>query len=294
MVYGEFKRKIKEKIYAAFPLDEYSIAIRGVYKNNNTTKQGVFIKRNGSDVTPIFYFDELWNAFQSGTSIEGLVDFIREYLQSADKDDTETITQMITDYESVKERIYCKLVKIKGNDKLLRTHPYKTYLDIAMIYYVAVDNNMTRTLNVSKALMGIWGIDQLELDNQAWENTLKDMSPFFSSIHDVLRELTGADDFAMKNEEFPLYVLSNEKKYFGAICIRYPGMLKEISTKVGGSFYILPSSVHEWIIMPANNCFDVDELSGLVQAVNDKEVEPEEVLSDHAYFYSTVLGQIVF
>lgn len=292
MEYGEFKTKLKEKICAAFPLDEYSVVIREVCKNNNTTKQGIFIKRNGSDATPIFYFDELWDAFQSGTSIEGLIDFIREYLQAADKSDIETITQMIIDYERVKEKIYCKLVKIKGNDELLRTHPYKTYLDIAVIYYIAVD--MTRTLNVSEALMGIWGINKYELDEQAWKNTLKDLSPFFSSMHDVLRELTGADDFAVKNEEFPLYILSNEQKHFGAICIRYPGILKEISEKVGGSFYILPSSVHEWIIIPAYDCFSVDELSGLVQAVNDKEVEPEEVLSDHAYFYSTALGQIVF
>ena len=83
MIYGEFKTKLKEKICAAFPLDEYSVVIREVCKNNNTTKQGIFIKRNGSDATPIFYFDELWDAFQSGTSIEGLIDFIREYLQAA-------------------------------------------------------------------------------------------------------------------------------------------------------------------------------------------------------------------
>ena len=93
---------------------------------------------------------------------------------------------------------------------------------------------------------------------------------------------------------FPMYVLTNQKKTFGAICIRYPGMLKELSEKFGGDFYILPSSVHECILVPADETVSRDILKEMVTDINQTQVEPQEILANQAYLYSRTLNQIVF
>ena len=118
---------------------------------------------------------------------------------------------------------------------------------------------------------------------------------------EILREcFLNADVDVAKTEDeaeyriFPMYVLTNQKKTFGAICIRYPGMLKELSEKFGGDFYILPSSVHECILVPADETVSRDMLKEMVTDINQTQVEPQEILANQAYLYSRTLNQIVF
>ncbi len=89
-----------------------------------------------------------------------------------------------------------------------------------------------------------------------------------------------------------MYVLTNRQRLNGACCILYQDVLKQVAGRLGDSLYILPSSIHEVIAIPASASGNPKELSQLVQEINIAEVAPEEILSDHAYYYDRELDEV--
>ena len=83
-----------------------------------------------------------------------------------------------------------------------------------------------------------------------------------------------------------MYVLTNESKLNGAACILYENVLYDFAQKLGADLYILPSSVHEVILLPKLSMFEKDELVNMVKEVNTEGVAADEVLSDHVYEYN--------
>lgn len=81
------------------------------------------------------------------------------------------------------------------------------------------------------------------------------------------------------------YVLSNTEKFHGATAILYPGLLQEIGEATKSNFFLLPSSLHEVILMKDNGEMSAEELQRMVMQINRTEVKPEEVLSDEVYCY---------
>lgn len=89
-------------------------------------------------------------------------------------------------------------------------------------------------------------------------------------------------------EENPsMYVLSNAERLNGAAAILDAKTMEDISEKLGGDFVVLPSSIHETIVLPMNEDMDRQALETMVQDVNAGQVAPEERLSDHVYMYDS-------
>ncbi|MDE7404300.1 MAG: hypothetical protein K2M81_04265, partial [Lachnospiraceae bacterium] len=86
--------------------------------------------------------------------------------------------------------------------------------------------------------------------------------------------------------KMPMYVLTNKQKLYGAACMLYPGVLKTFAEKIQRDFYILPSSIHEVILVPADADTDKEALHEIVTEINRTQVAEEEVLADSVYFYS--------
>ena len=87
--------------------------------------------------------------------------------------------------------------------------------------------------------------------------------------------------------EFPLYVLTNKSRMFGAACMMYPDVFKNATLEIKGDFYVLPSSIHEVLLLPSDNVFDAEGLGRLVREINENQVEPYEVLSNNVYYYDS-------
>ena len=83
----------------------------------------------------------------------------------------------------------------------------------------------------------------------------------------------------------PMYVATNSKKLNGACVMIYDGLLRDFARKVGRSFYIIPSSIHEVILIPDTLDMDIRYMKAMVKEVNGTEVALEEVLSDNVYRY---------
>ena len=89
-----------------------------------------------------------------------------------------------------------------------------------------------------------------------------------------------------------MYVLSNRIHSYGAAAILYSGRMEGIGMYLKSNYYVLPSSVHEVIVVPEKAAVEKEELSAMVAEINRTQVEAEEVLSDHAYYYDRKKGRL--
>ena len=132
----------------------------------------------------------------------------------------------------------------------------------------------------------------------------------FEDMVDIMMGLVfeGKLHFGNPKEMHQMYILTNRNKINGAGCILYPDVLKTFADMMVHDLYIIPSSVHETLLIPI---FPDDEdvvedpdsiyygmtqeemLNAMIQEVNITQLTPEEVLSDHAYKYIRATGEIV-
>lgn len=302
MSYEDFTQALLKEIRRQAG-EEYQVALQTIKKNNGVSRDAVSITRKDCKVAPLIYIGSFYERYQGGSSVVRLAACLLENYYEMDDSLLDINTDFFSDYENAKKHLYCKLVNIGMNREILREIPYRTYLDLAVVYYymTASVGSGQATILINKNHLEMWGITGEELDRQAWENTVSDLKASLRPMGEILREcFLNADVDVAKTEDeaeyriFPMYVLTNQKKTFGAICIRYPGMLKELSEKFGGDFYILPSSVHECILVPADETVSRDMLKEMVTDINQTQVEPQEILANQAYLYSRTLNQIVF
>ena len=83
-----------------------------------------------------------------------------------------------------------------------------------------------------------------------------------------------------------MLILTNQYKIYGATTMLYPGILKKISDKLDSDLVLIPSSIHEFLVLPRTIHDDIPTLNSFINEVNSTEVTDEEILSDHVYIYS--------
>ena len=100
------------------------------------------------------------------------------------------------------------------------------------------------------------------------------------------------DDERMAMES-PLFVLTNEAKLFGAVYMFLPEVMDKIADEKGDDLYILPSSIHEILILKTSELDDLPRLQHMVQDINEMQVPMEQRLSNHVYRYSKRDGLVI-
>ena len=146
------------------------------------------------------------------------------------------------------------------------------------------------TITIKNEHMAMWGVTAEQLDRIAEENTPKLFPAQICSMFDIIDELSGD---SMDKEEciknIPdigrMYVVSNPSRVFGAAVMCYKDVFHEIAMKYRSSLYILPSSVHELIIIVPRLLEKVSELRAMVYEVNRTTLEKQDRLSDSVYYY---------
>ncbi|MCP1101748.1 hypothetical protein M2454_001280 [Aequitasia blattaphilus] len=182
--------------------------------------------------------------------------------------------------EEVKDRIIFQLINPHRNQELLRDTPHILYLDLAIVFCVYYEQ---RAMIIKENLSHLWKLNTETLYRIARENTERLLPSDFTSIEEVLTRLTGCE---MKPEEEIMYILSNKQGIWGAASILYQGELKEIGKTLEEDYYVLPSSIHEVIIVPKSKAISREDLDAMIQEINETQVGEQEVLSNHAYYYN--------
>lgn len=288
MNYNEFQERLKEELQNRVSSDISLCPVTST-KNNHTKKDGFQLQKSTSNVGIILYLDDWYSAFLEGTTLSDIADTFMEMYQRATAV-TLPDTKTLTDYESIREKIFYKLINFKENQQELKDIPYIPYLDLAIVFYVLLDcdeNNM-KSMQIRSKHLELWKKELPDLFADAKRNTEKFLPAEFLSMSDILKEVSydvEADSETDGSALPEMYVLTNAIRKYGAISFLQEGTLQQISEKLQEDFFLLPSSVHEVILVKtAGLCASF--LNEMIQDINKTNVLPEDVLSDHAYFYS--------
>ncbi len=284
--------------------DEYEVTLNNVVKNNGLELTGIIIMEKSKSAAPTIYLDDYYDEIKGNKETKEIGRIVNEvlrlYKQNCNNLDFDF--SFFSDYGKMESRIMYKLLNYEANRKLLLDVPHVRYMDLAVVFYVLVDHesigNGSVLIHNNHAQM--WKVSESDLYETATKNTPKLMQYRFSSMDNIIAEFLDSEeavDFLTCDEIRPndLYVLTNNKKLFGAACLLYDGLLKRISQKLKSSLYIIPSSIHELIIIPQKAFpYTKDELIEMVRTVNANEVDIVDILSDNVYEYKLGTEDICF
>ncbi len=288
MTYFQFIHAVEEKVKEE-TAGSLSVYIHSTVKNNGTRRHGLTIAEKGINIFPTIYLEEYYRQFQNGISVEHIAgDILRLYSEVRFQRSFES--DLLKDYQRIKGKIIYHLVNRKANQELLEEVPYEEYLDLAVIYYVLLEVNHygMASLMIRDEHLEMWGVTGKEIAREARSNTRR-LLPFeFRTMSELLEELVVLEEEDVGEEEDGkemMYVLSNQIRCYGAAVILYENQLAGIGAYLEENYYVLPSSVHELIIVPESAAPGKKELDFLVAEVNETQVDEEERLASHAYYY---------
>lgn len=290
MEYKEFVEYIK--MNAGYIAGEGgNITINHVIKNNGCEMDGLVIMEKGKDIAPTIYLDSFYELYTNGENIKNIIRQI-EVIYEQNKNNVTFDVNILKHFDTIKDKIVYKVVNYRSNEKLLEQVPHKRILDLAVVFYCLLDNEYGRsaTALIYNNNLKNWNVTMDDVYKAALKNTPDLLHSKISSMA-ALFEKCGVN---VDGEEVDLkdyvpsdmYVLTNESKLNGAACILYENVLYDFAQKLGADLYILPSSVHEVILLPKLSMFEKDELVNMVKEVNTEGVAADEVLSDHVYEYN--------
>lgn len=207
------------------------------------------------------------------------------------------------EYVNVKNNIVYKLINTERNREMLEDIPYIEFLDLSVVFQCLLSRNESHleTLLIHNVHTKLWDVTVEELYKVAVENTRVLLPYEIKNMADVIDEIMKEEDAEhFKHEDCMaklesnniMYVLSNQKRIDGAVSMIYPGLLRDFADKIGSSFYIIPSSVHEVLLLPSENPEDRENLKDMVKEINDTQMEAEEILSYSLYWFDKDKSEI--
>lgn len=278
------------------------VTVQKVTKNNGLVLTGLTVLSKASNIAPTIYLESYFNDYNNGDTMADIcARIVKSYEENKVTEDFDI--SIVTDFERAKNRICYKLVNAKRNADLLAEVPYVMVEDLAVIFYIVAtqDASGTGTITIRNNIFDMWQITVEELYQISLDNTQRMFRGRVTSMMNVMTEIMAyemdeeyANEFfdMMADGDIPMFVATNTAKFNGAGVILYKDLLKTFAEKIGGDFYILPSSVHETLFIPADDAFDVDYLHQMVKEVNATEVSPEEYLSDSVYRYNSIVDRM--
>lgn len=271
---------------------DMSLKRQRIQKNNGVILDAVILFRGQETTSPVVYLEPLYESFQKGCPMETLCRAALACLEHELPFDPGILSK-IHDPESVKKRIAFRLVSQKDNKELLEDVPWFPFLDLAVVFFIRLSSSDKGqvTALIRNSLLKLWDMPKIWLLSRARIN----MPVLFPSTLTPMGDLLSAPPFSLPKPDpdiFRLHVLTNESGLYGASCILYDHAVKDFADQMGTDVIILPSSVHEVLLLPDLHMLDYDFLCSMVQDINRTEVSKEETLSDHIYLYTRCDGAI--
>lgn len=285
MNYQQFVMTLKEKVASVLG-EKIDVQIHTALKNNGSERVGLNFSDKNVNLSPTIYLEEYFKHYKEEESFEDIVNSILEVYHEVKFEHSWQI-HTITNFNIIKEKIVCKLIHAPRNETLLKTLPFVPFLDFAIVFYILfeVDEKGTATIPVTEDLIQLWETSLKEIHELAKQNTPKLLPAVFKPMRIVMEELLGNPCDNIIQADDIMFVLTNSLRSLGASCILYENTLLHIGNFLKENYYILPSSIHEIIIIPESQAPCRETLNEMIIEVNETQVEPEEVLSDHVYYY---------
>ena len=318
MTLEQFVNKVRNAVHAYFG-DRLSITAQKIMKNNGIELTGLIFMEKGSDIAATIYLDSYYEEYEEGTP---LGEIVRRLIQAYEEHrPAEKLNlDFFRDYEQVRPRLACRLVNLEKNREMLEQVPHQVWLDLAVVPCCILlgDELGCACILIRYSHMRYWNIDEKELLEEARTNMRQILRPECVSMKDFLYEMMRQAVADQLPEAEPgreaeqeqlldriagllarqrdsgrkeMFILSNTQHFYGASVLLYPDVLEHLAGGKRG-FFILPSSVHEVLLLADTGKESRFELYRMVNEVNERNVPQEEFLSDNVYYFGREEGRI--
>lgn len=286
MEYKEFLEKIEETVQKKAGTQVKVIVSRALKTNRNYIDR-ISLLADGMNISPAIPLDVYYEQYRSGKSLDFLADSILSLYEESDRKGSADVS-FYSDFEKVKLQIACKLINYEKNEELLRHVPHRRFHDLAIVYYCRTEHTVLGkgSILIQNDHLKQWNTDAHHIHEAAFFNTLRILPYRIYDIADILEESFGCRKSGDDTQHVQMYVLTNSEKYWGAVTIIYDSVLEKIAEKIGKDYFVLPSSIHECMIVPENKELKKEGLHQMVREINRRCVAQEDILGDSIYHYN--------
>ncbi|MCH4190798.1 MAG: DUF5688 family protein [Butyrivibrio sp.] len=291
MTFNEFSKEVINN------LQEYAgstgqISMREITKNNGLVLHGITWTNAEMNCSPTVYLDGFYEKYREGMEMSEIMMKLIETFESYTPQQKIDMS-FFTDYTQVKDKIIFKLIGYEQNQEMLTDMPHIRYQNLAVVFYCTVEPQVRDGIvMIHNNHLKIWNVDAQELYETALRNSPKLCPASITGLRETVGEIMGEGNIAPGKDE--MKVLTNRGKMFGAACILYPGLLQEIADGIGENLFILPSSIHEVILLSDTEeaMHSGESLLEVVKDVNRSVVDREDILADSVYYFDRSAGTL--
>lgn len=270
----------------------YNISVVTNVKNNSTIFTGIMFQKEGEQTSPTVYIDDLYTDYREkrlslSEIIEDVIDRYQKTMGAM-----EDICDFRADFKACQTKIIYRLVSRERNKEALKNMPYIPFLDLAITFHlvISVNERYMQSLKISKDIQKKWNVSIEQLFKMAKTNTERLLPVEISELRQMVSAYTDEeglpDEKELTNtEKIDMIVVSNELGINGAAAVLYDGVIEKLAEEYESDLYLLPSSIHEMIVVPAFDRTMYEFLGMMVKNINDQYVEKDEILSDRVYVY---------
>ena len=293
MDFEEFKNTIMDLVSKEVEdrgLEDISMKLTTIDSPDGMTDR-LMVSVGDSKMSMAFRLKEIYSSVQDGEDIDHavykMVNTIEDSI-SVIKNKEQDVKSFISDYEKVKEHTYLRM--IPGDSPVLKDTPHKMVEDMALVVNIHLesfsDENGRSCVVVSKPLMEMYGVDEKQLFADAEKNSLANEPMVFTPLGDMIKNLIESENLPSPEEAgIVTYIATNKSGFQGAAVAGYPDFCEKAAEAIGGSFYMLPSSVHEFILIKDDGMPKAKDLNAMIKNVNETVLEPRDILSAQCYHY---------
>lgn len=288
---NEFVEALKENLSERG--NDVDVKVSTVEKMNQSY-EAITITPEGSNIGMNMNLEVFAEAYESGVPFDEIVEQVTNKVEAHLADMPTFDVQSLTDYEQMKDKLAMEVVAADRNADLLAKVPHQEMEDMAVVYRFVMesDENGRASILVSNDLLDKMGVTPEQLHADALENAPELRPAVIKGMSEVMMDMMGEDAHEMFGiEEFPqdemMYVATVPDKISGAGVIAYQEFMDQAAEKLGGDFYILPSSIHEVLLVKDDGAVNFNDLKSMVEDVNATQVAPEEKLTDSVYHYDS-------
>lgn len=302
MTYEMFKEIVIQNIKKYLPQDWSDAKIeRNQFQKVNYMKDSIVFRKHpekGMIISPEVDVSYWYQNYLKGCSLSEVLTELAETVVHAEKK-IEPVYEDL-DFNKVKDNLFCQLINTAQNKEFLKDLPHREFHDLSIIYVWLIRESKTEglvTSRVSNTLAEMIGYNEEELYQLAMENTKRILPPVTKTMREVIDEIMGKSAVGEMQDlvpetEHPMYVISNRVRHYGASAMLFEEELQKLAEQLGEDFYIIPSSIHECIVLP-KSYMDLEDVAEMVYEINMAQVELKDRLSNEVYQYDSDARKVI-
>ena len=287
----EFAEDIKEKL-SQRGYGEVMTSFHDIEKTNQNY-EAISIVQAGSNVGVNFNIESAFGSYEHTGDYEGVLASATGVIASGLDQIPVVDINALMNYEVMKEKLSVEVISAETNEELLAKVPHDRIEDLAVVYRFIMESNEDgrASILVNNDMIERIGVTHEQLRADALENSPEIRPAVIQGMNEVMKEMMGPEAYEMfgipDDTEEMMFIATVPDKNSGAGVLAYQDFMDQAAEKIGGDFFILPSSIHEILLVPDDGQKGADELKAMVMDVNATQVSPEERLSDNVYHYDS-------